>query len=331
MTEISCKESEAGHSLLLVHGKDFKPAADSYFDFAISALAAGLARDFPDTLDEFHGLHKRLSYYGDLTNTVLSGCGKHFDEVLDIGDRRNALTQLKLLDKRKQFGVSRYDRLPGKTATREFAADILAPLLAVLGFSKPLIARFAKDIAEYWNGKSDYPSSVRSRVRESLCELLDRGDKILLLSHGSGSIVVYDVLWQLSHMEEYKEKYAGRKIDTWVTLGSPLGDSLVRRRLLGAKAKGLEKYPNNIVSWNNVAAEDDFLCHDNTLADDFKPMLKQRLISSIRDYKIYNLAVRYGKSNPHSSMGYYVHPRVTQIIVEWLRSGSVEQLPQSIS
>jgi hypothetical protein len=74
-----------------------------------------------------------------------------------------------------------------------------------------------------------------------------------------------------------------------------------------------------VLAWHNVSAEDDYLCHDNTLADDYREMLKLRLVSSIRDYHIYNLAVRYGKSNPHSSVGYLVHPRVTKIIADWLR------------
>lgn len=330
MTEISSNEPHSGRSLLLVHGKDFKPGAEQYFDFAMAAMASGLERDFPDELDAFHNLRKSLCYYADLSAEVLNRHGKHFDEVLDIGDRRNALAQMRMLDKRKNFGVGRYDRLPGKTAVVEFAADVIAPLLSVLGFSKPLIARLNKDVAEYWDKKSDYPHAVRSRIREEICAALDRDDRILLISHGSGSIATYDVLWQLCHVEKYAEKYAGKKIDTWLTLGSPLGDSMVRRKLLGAKKKGREKYPCDIVTWQNVSAEDDHQCHDNTLADDFSPMLKQRLVSSIRDYKIYNMSVRYGKSNPHSSMGYYIHPRVSQVIVEWLKSGAVVNMPRSL-
>jgi hypothetical protein len=53
-------------------------------------------------------------------------------------------------------------------------------------------------------------------------------------------------------------------------------------------------------------------------------MLKEKLVSSIRDYQIYNLTVRYGKSNPHSSAGYYIHPRVSQIIADWLAQGSAD-------
>ena len=125
----------------------------------------------------------------------------------------------------------------------------------------------------------------------------------------------------MSHEEPWASKYVGKKIDTWLTLGAPMGDSMVRRRLLGAHEKGRRRYPGNVVTWHNVSAEDDYLCHDNTLADDFRSMLKQRLVSSIRDYKIYNMSVRYGKANPHSSLGYYVHPRVAQIIMEWIKSG----------
>jgi len=322
MTEICSNHGEAGSSLVLVHGRDFKPAADQYFDFATAALAAGIARDFPGEMDTYYGLARRLCYYGDLTNQLLTRQGKYFDEVLDIGDRRNALTQLKLLEKRKDFGVRRYDGLPGKTAVNEFAADLMAPLLASLGFSKPLVARQSMDVAEYWFGKNEFASSVRARVRHKIAAALENNERVLLMSHGTGSIVSYDVLWQLSHDDNYVHKFSGKKIDTWVTLGSPLGDVMVRRRLFGAKEKGRRKYPDNIVTWQNVSAEDDFLCHDNTLADDFKPMLKQRMVSSIRDYKIYNLAVRYGKSNPHSSLGYFIHPRVSQIIVQWLKSGS---------
>ena len=76
--------------------------------------------------------------------------------------------------------------------------------------------------------------------------------------------------------------------------------------------------PTNVLSWHNVAAEDDYTCHDNTLCNDFKAMLKQKHVSCIRDYQVYNLAVRYGKSNPHSSVGYYIHPRVSLIISDWL-------------
>jgi hypothetical protein len=89
------------------------------------------------------------------------------------------------------------------------------------------------------------------------------------------------------------------------------------------------KYPTNIVSWYNISAEDDYLSHDNTLADDFRGMLRQKQVSLIRDYRIYNLAVRYGKSNPHSSVGYLIHPRVSQLVADWLKQGPPVAIPMN--
>jgi hypothetical protein len=321
---------EPGRTMIMVHGRDFKPAAEDFMDISVSAMCAGIERDHPERMNEFDSLSKQLAYYGDLSNECLAGQGREYDEQLDIGDRRNALQKMRSIEKKKNFGVNRYDRLPGKTALSEFAADVVAPVLGAIGLSNVLISGVASDLAEYWKDNCDLGAAIRERVRDSLCSALLSGDKVLLLSHGTGCIVAYDVLWQLSHDPDYAEEFAEHKIDTWVTLGAPLGDSMVKRRLFGAKEKGRNRYPSNVVTWHNVSAEDDYLSHDNTLRDDFKPMLKQRQVSSIRDYRIYNMCVRYGKSNPHSSIGYLVHPRVAQIVCDWLSQTKKGALPKSI-
>ena len=297
---------------------------------SLSALSSGLERDYPESVDLFFALRKQLAYYGDVTGEFLTSQGARYDEALDTSDRRNALTALRAITKKKNFGVARYDSLPGKTAIAEFAADVIAPLLAHIGLSNKLIEKVGIDLGEYWNKKRYFSDRIRERVRSSICAALDDGHEILLISHGTGCIVTYDVLWQLSHDREYSGAYADKKIDAWLTLGAPLGDSMVKKRLLGAKNKGLERYPSNIVSWHNFAAEDDFVSHDNTLADDFKPMLRQKQVSFIRDYRIYNMAVRYGKSNPHSSIGYLIHPRTAQVVAEWLQQGPNDYLPKNI-
>ena len=303
---------DTNRTLLFVHGRDFKPAPEEFMDLSLSALSSGLERDYPESVDLFFALRKQLAYYGDVTGEFLTSQGARYDEALDASDRRNALTALRAITKKKNFGVARYDRLPGKTAIAEFAADVIAPLLAHIGLSNKLIEKVGIDLGEYWNKKSYFSDRIRERVRSSICAALDDG------------------LWQLSHDREYSGAYADKKIDAWLTLGAPLGDSMVKKRLLGAKNKGLDRYPSNIVSWHNFAAEDDFVSHDNTLADDFKPMLRQKQVSCIRDYRIYNMAVRYGKSNPHSSIGYLIHPRTVQVVAEWLQQGPNDYLPKNI-
>jgi hypothetical protein len=192
----------------------------------------------------------------------------------------------------------------------------------------PLISTVAKDFAKYFDRKSDYAIKVRERLRVRLCEMLDRGDQIVLITHGTGSVVAYDVLWQLSHDPDYRDDYAQKKVDLFLTLGAPLGDLHIHKRLLGAKNRLSSRFPTNLISWHNVSAEDDYTCHDNTLADDFKMMMQERVISAVHDYRIFNLAVRYGKSNPHSSIGYYIHPRVSKILVDWLCEPDIETAPK---
>ena len=329
--ETSNVSGGGARSILLVHGRDFKPAEQSLLDISLAALRYGIQRDYEDHVDAYDMIVKDFAYYGDLTNALLESHGKHYDEKLDLGDRNSTLSDLKAIPARKRFGIRQYDRLPGKSALREFAADVAAPVLGAFGLTMPLVRCVSKDCAEYLTGKSNYADSVRERVRNKLRKMLDRGDQVLLMSHGLGCIVAYEVLWQLSHEPEFKDQYGGAKIDTWLTLGAPLGDTHIRKRLLGAKHVVGERFPTNVITWHNVAAEDDYLCHDNTLADDFKKMMHQRVVSAVHDHHVYNLAVRYGKSNPHSSVGYYIHPRVAKIVADWMLASGVEEAPKYTS
>ena len=188
MSERLSPTSDGSRVLLYVHGRDFKPGADELADICLAALTAGIKRDYPDLLNQFFAMDKELAYYGDLTNAFLSDVGQRYDEPLDVGDRRNALKDLRLIEKRKNFGVSRYDRLPGKTAVAEFAADIAGPLLSSLGLSKKAIQKLAPDVGEYWNNKSSFAANVRERVRAELFWLLRGQQRILLISHGTTSL-----------------------------------------------------------------------------------------------------------------------------------------------
>ena len=310
----------ARRSILIVHGGDFKPPEEVYMDEASTALREAVQRDYPDHVESFGAIGIELAYYGDLGNEYLRSIGRHYDEQLDIGDRRNALESLRKIPQRKKFGLQYYDKLRGKSAIPEAIADVASPLFGVLGLTTVLASLVAKDFALYLRGSTDFTEQVRGRVRDKLTELLRRGDKVLLMSHGTGCAVAYDVLWQLSHDERFRDEFSDSKIEVFVTLGSPISDNMVRRRLLGAGRRSIERFPTNIITWENVSAEDDYLCHDKTVADDLKAMMREHVISSINDYRVYNHAMRYGKSNPHCSLGYFIHPRVAKIIVDWIEA-----------
>ncbi|MBT8084505.1 MAG: hypothetical protein HKP32_09180 [Woeseia sp.] len=325
----SSVSGDGRRTLVYVHGRQCQPAPEALLDLMLSALTTGIERDYPENLPDFRSINKRLAYYGDHVNAFLQERGEHYDEQLDLGDCRNALQQLAALDKRKKFGLTSYDKLPGKSAVPELAADLAAPVLGSIGLGGKLIGKVVPELVEYWSKDGKFAKSLRSAVRAAICEALRSKEQLLLISHGTGNVIAWDVLWELTHDPAYEE-FFDSKIDTWVSLGSPLGDSTVQSKLLGSRQKGRRKFPHNVVSWHNVAAEDDWLCHDNTLADDFKGMLRQKMVSAIRDYRIYNLSVRYGKSDPHCALGYLIHPRTTQIIVDWITRVDLEPPPKHI-
>jgi len=62
------------------------------------------------------------------------------------------------------------------------------------------------------------------------------------------------------------------------------------------------------------------LSHDNRLKNDFKKMYQEGLLDKpVKDiYPIYNLTVRNDKSNPHSSIGYLIHPKFIDLLSRWI-------------
>jgi len=304
--------------VILVHGHDLKPGEAALREISFSAIRHGVRRDYPDDAARLDSTLMDMAYYGDLVNERLLAAGdRQYDEELDLGDRRNALEALQAITSRKKFGFRQYDVLPGKSAMKEFVADVVAPTLGILGLTMPLLRASVPDLAAYLTNDDGFGDKVRARVYEQLAQALEGGDRIMLVAHGMGAVAAFDVLWQLSRNAEY-ERFADQKIDTLVTLGAPLCDNFLRGYLLGAKEKGLGRYPGNIITWLNVSAEDDYVCHDGTVADDFASMMRHRIVSQIRDFRIYNQTVRWGKSNPHSSVGYFVHPRMSKIIRDWV-------------
>lgn len=307
--------------LFLVHGRDFKPGADFLREQWLAALAHGMERDHPDaTLEQYRESEKTFVYFGDLSNGFLRRAGRHYNETDDQSSRDVALSALKeyatedFLDKR---GREIYEGLDGKSSVTEFLADLFANPLHFIGASESVISLVAPDMQHYWNPDRAFGSDLRWRLTEPLAAALGRGDDVMLMAHSLGSIMSYDVLWKLSYYGEWRH-IRNRTVSEFVSLGSPLGNATVRGNLKGGGGQGLRRYPTNIGNWHNVAAEDDYIAQDETVADDFEDMESARMVNSIRDHRIYNLAVRDGESNPHHATGYLVHPEVVELVADWL-------------
>lgn len=298
--------TEGALTLFLVHGRGVQPEAAELTEQWRRALTYGLERDREMNLD---AVRCEMLYYGDLVASLDPDAAK-FDPVLDRADRDNAFKELAAL-KAKSFRRSRYEEVPGQTPLKEFLADLSAPVGRLLGLANRRLAHFYPELTEYWNNEA-LSDAIRTRMVEPLGEALRRGEHIMVLSHCIGSVFCYDAFWAASQRTTADQQ----RVHSWLTLGSPLADNDVRRRLGGQPAG----FPNLLLNWFNVAAEDDPVCHDETMADDFRDMLRERHISRIEDYHIYNLTERYGRSDPHDALGYLMHPRVAQLVGDWIKA-----------
>lgn len=304
-------------TILLVHGRSFKPPERELKQFWLAGLRTGLERDHPSALPAFAAARKELVYYGDLSNGFLLSIGHEYDVLADLADRRRCLADLAAYG-RSGFTKAAYRKVPGRNPYREFLADALGTSLSVLRLTDPLITAVSPDMAQYWNRDEAFGSEVRATMTRPLKRALRREGPVLVIAHSMGAVVAWDTLWKFSRTGEYRPEFSEKRVDLLLTLGGPLGDDTVKRHLRGSGASGPRRYPSNVRRWINVSAEDDFIAHDEKVADDYADMKRFGLVDSIRDHRIYNLAVRGGQSNPHSSAGYLVHPRVASIVAAWL-------------
>lgn len=305
-------------TILLVHGRSFKPDKPELRKYWLAALRHGIRRDLsPAKQARFEEARVEMVYYGHHSNAFLRSRGQDYDPAGDLQDRHSTLGML-AQHPAHDFTKRRYAGLPGKTSFKEFLADVGSVVTSPIHLSGSLIAAAAPDIAHYWDEETRFGSDVRYEMVNPLKRAMRRDGKILVISHSLGTMVSYDTFWKFTHMSEYRREFAVRLVDTWITLGSPLADETVKRNLKGASLSGTRRYPGIVHRWLNFAAEDDFICHDGSIKNDYKAMLKERLVSEIRDETLYNLAVRNGRSNPHSSAGYLVHPKVIAAIGDWL-------------
>jgi len=305
--------------LIMIHGRNFKPQADVLEENWFAATRHGIEREHgAHAAIAFDDLEKDMIYYGDYSNEFLIKEGRTYDEAADVIDRNNVLHTLKSYDG-FEFNEHNYNNLPGMTPIKEFLADAFAGILSIFGVADNLIAAVAPDMKHYWNPDAEFGSDVRWTLTEPLHDAIVNNDDIMLVSHSLGTLIAYDVLWKFSHYAEYQH-IRDRKITTLLTMGSPLGDETVKQNLKGAGASGPRCYPTNIGEWINVAAEDDYISHDQRLENDYQDMIDYGLVDSITDHRNYNLSVRHGKSNPHHATGYLVHPVVANAIADWLQS-----------
>jgi hypothetical protein len=184
-----------------------------------------------------------------------------------------------------------------------------------------IMRRFFKDLDAYYSQACiDVQGSdclIKDVIREQLAQVIRKHKKktILLIGHSMGSIIAYDVLTQT--VPEVK-------IDTLVTIGSPLGLPIIMSKIASEQKQRLIKKaklgtPENVVNnWFNFSDLRDRVALSYNLSDDYDENSNQvRVIDKI----VYNNYDYDGKRNPHKIYGYLRTVEFARVVHEFLNHG----------
>ncbi len=178
------------------------------------------------------------------------------------------------------------------------------------------------DLNRYNHNKNDIADVARQTLKDPLQRAADAGRPVLLLAHSMGSVIAYDALWQMS-----QESDRDVSVHLLVTMGSPLGQNVIQRNLLGYSASGLARYPVNILDWINLAAIGELTAIDMTLNNDFGEMIDLGLVAGIDDRTMYNYYHIDGELSVHAEYGYLVNEVTAKIVRDWWCQQMVETKP----
>ena len=181
-----------------------------------------------------------------------------------------------------------------------------------------VIHKYFKDLEIYYSaentGKNDNTYCVRNLIRKRLTEILDKhkNDEIFLIAHSMGTIVTYDVLMlQLTNS----------KVDTLVTIGSPLGIPIVMNKI-AAEYKSIFHNTNRLSTpkfvtrcWYNFSDLEDKVAMNYDLADDYDA---NEFGIKVNDIIVDNNYILNGEKNPHKAYGYLRAPEFSEVLFEFL-------------
>ncbi len=185
--------------------------------------------------------------------------------------------------------------------------------------SEAIIRNYFKDLEAYYeNGKitlNGFTFFARDQIRNKVIEILKkyRHDNIFLVAHSMGSIIAFDILtFNLPKL----------KINTFATIGSPLGIPFVRSKIAQEKKVVLNdnnklKTPHGVQKyWCNFSDLEDHVTINYSLENDFDE--NKSGIKAV-DFIVNNNYEIDHEKNPHKSFGYLRTPEFSNILLEFIQ------------
>jgi len=290
-------------AIIFVPGIRAKPPAELHAAQLRRCLTAGvlhaegIAEDTESLAAAFHLVGWSLGFYGEHGDIAVDQPG--IDRLLAGQDSLAADSQEARSLGRRINGVL-------------YALSDRFPILTDIFATQRMQSRVA-EMHRYFSDQDGKASAARLMVAEALRLAWGNGQRVVLIGHSFGSVIAYDTLWELCHMQGNPGK-----VDLFLTMGSPLTMNYIRRRIKGANRPPQDRYPANIGRWVNLAALGEVTAQNRKLADCFAPMLQLGLVDSITDdLTLVNQFHGPDGLNVHKCYGYFASPVVGKLLLDW--------------
>lgn len=292
--------------LLYVPGLRAKPPPRTYARELFRCLVEGVRRVDPEVAAEIHE-HEPCF---DIAGWTYDFYGEHRDIELDLPGIARVLKEREPSPRDIAEAVSLKRRLVRWLYRMADHLPFLIPQVA-----DERLELHLEDLRRYVRNEFDVAEAIRRLVKLPLRAAEKGGRPVLLVGHSMGSVIAWDTLWQMS-----RESGDALCVDLLVTMGSPLGQRYIQRRLLGAGEAGERRYPANIRRWVNIAAIGELTAIDMRLQNDFGEMIRLGLVESIEDFTVFNHYRMNGELNVHSEYGYLVNEVTATVLRDWWRA-----------
>ena len=297
--------ADAAPLLLYVPGLQTKPAANLHREALKRCLVEGVRRCDPATADRI-----RASDHGF---DVVSWTYDFYREHRDIARDRAAIDAVIEQQAATVADMREASSLGRRVTLWLYRTGDLLPFL-IPHIASESVELHLRDLQRYLDNRDGAADHARELVKRQLRAAHEAGRPVLLAAHSMGSVIAFDALWQLTHVDGLAAPLA-----LWVTMGSPLGQRYIQRRLLGHGEAGALRYPANVRRWINLTAVGDMTAVDPQLADDYADMVRLGLVEYIRDLSLYGHFRQDGRLNVHSEYGYFANAITGKVIADWWR------------
>lgn len=292
--------------ILYVPGLLPKPEPRAHRDALFRCLLAGIRRiDEQAALDIASNLH-----CFDLVSWTFDFYGEHRDIGIDLAAIEDVIQKPEAADADLREAVNWRRRL----ARWMFSVADVMPFL-IPHVADERLELHLRDLHRYLRNRNDIADHTRQMLKMPLRAAAEASRSVLLIGHSMGSVIAWDSLWEMSRQDGDDVS-----IDTLLTMGSPLGQRYIQRRLQGVDEKGERRYPKGISRWVNLSAVGDLTSADPYLANDFAAMVKCGLVDTVEDHLIYNWFRLDGVLNVHAEYGYFANAVTARIVTEWWKS-----------